>query len=100
MDPIWHKAGFWIAIGFAVIVKLKSSQALSPWAILATIFMAFGAAYLFTDFALELLGEDSPSDNFRHAAAALIALTSEQISRFILGITPEDVKAFIRGKSK
>lgn len=85
---MWKSMEFWVAVGVAVIVKVKTSKRLGAWQVLTTIFVAVGAAYVGTDYAVVRTGVSEP------VAAALVALTAEGLMRWIL-VTLDNPRAAI-----
>lgn len=69
---------FWIAVAVALIVKIKTSKSLGPWAVFTTIAVAVGAAWVGTGWVVEVAGIPEP------VAAALVALTAEGVMRWVL----------------
>ncbi|MFN3647850.1 MAG: hypothetical protein ACK4S2_15310 [Gemmobacter sp.] len=69
---------FWIAVGVAVVVKIKTSQRLNLWQVVTTIAVAVGAAYVGTEWTQARTGLPEP------VAAALVALTAEGLMRWLL----------------
>ena len=75
---MWKTMDFWLAVAVAVVVKVKTSKRLSAWQVATTIFVAVGAAYVGTDYAVQRTGVCEP------VAAALVALTAEGVMRWVL----------------
>ena len=61
---------FWIAVGVAVIVKIKTSQRITPLQALMTIAVSVGAAYVATDWVASVSGMSEA------VAAALVAIAA------------------------
>ena len=72
---------FWIAVGVAVIVKIKTSQRITPLQALMTIAVSVGAAYVATDWVASVSGMSEA------VAAALVALTAEGVMRWVLSLS-------------
>ncbi|GLK63355.1 hypothetical protein [Paracoccus kondratievae] len=78
-DPSpFRSADFWIAVGVALIVKVKTSASLGPVKVVTTILVAVGAAWIGTDYAAEVFGVPEP------IAAAVVTLTAEGVMRWLL----------------
>lgn len=78
-DPSpFRSADFWIAVGVALIVKIKTSASLGPVKVITTIIVAVGAAWIGTDYAAEVFGVPEP------IAAAVVTLTAEGLMRWLL----------------
>lgn len=78
-DPSpFRSADFWIAVGVALIVKVKTSASLGPVKVVTTILVAVGAAWIGTDYAAEVFGVPEP------IAAAVVTLTAEGLMRWLL----------------
>jgi len=85
---VWKTPEFWVAVAVATVVKLRTSGRLSPLQVLVTVSVAVGAAWA---------GAPWVSDRFglpEVIAAALVALTAEDIMRRIL-IWVSDPGAFV-----
>lgn len=83
-DPSpFRSMDFWIAVGVALIVKVKTSASLGPAKVITTIAVAVGAAWIGTDYAAEVIGVPQP------VAAAIVTLTAEGVMRWLL-IASED----------
>ncbi|WP_288951900.1 hypothetical protein [uncultured Paracoccus sp.] len=79
MDPgPFRSADFWIAVGVALIVKIKTSASLGPVKVITTILVAVGAAWIGTDYASQIFGVPEP------IAAAVVTLTAEGAMRWLL----------------
>lgn len=79
MDPSpFRNFDFWIAVGVALIVKIKTSASLGPVKVLTTIIVAVGAAWVGADYAAEVFGVPQP------IAAAVVTLTAEGAMRWLL----------------
>lgn len=75
---LWKPIEFWIAVGVAILVKVRTSERLTRWQVVTTILVAIGAAYIAADFLAEQL-------NITEAlAAALVALTAEGVMRWVI----------------
>lgn len=72
---------FWIAVAVAVIVKIKTSQRLTPLQALMSIAVSVGAAYVATAWVSEVSGMSEP------IAASLVALTAEGVMRWVLSLS-------------
>lgn len=78
-DPSpFRSLDFWIAVGVALIVKVKSSAQLGPVSVITTAIVAIGAAWIGTDYAAEILRVPQP------IAAAVVTLTAEGAMRWLL----------------
>lgn len=86
-DPTnpFRSLDFWIAVGVALIVKVKTSASLGPFKVITTILVAVGAAWVGTDYASEVFGVPEP------VAAAMVTLTAEGVMRWVL-IAADDPK--------
>ncbi|WP_353429176.1 hypothetical protein [Paracoccus denitrificans] len=74
----FRSADFWIAVGVALIVKIKTSRQLGPWQVLTTMVVGVGAAWVAADYAAQVTGAPMP------VAAAMVALTAEGVMRWVL----------------
>lgn len=80
---------FWIAVGVALLVKIKTSSQLGAWQVVTTILVAVGAAWIGTDYAARVFGAPEA------VAAAIVTLTAEGVMRWLL-IAVNDPKQAIR----
>lgn len=85
--------GAWLAAALAVVVKLLLSPSLSLRRALGTAAAALLAAWVGTDPVCHILGWEG--EQMRTLAAALLALTGENIVRRILDLSdnPAQIKA-------
>ena len=79
---------FWIAVGVALLVKIRTSNQLGPFQVFLTLAIAVGAAWVCADYAAEKLGMPQA------IAAAIVTLTAEGVMRWIL-IALNDPKQII-----
>lgn len=69
---------FWIAVLVALIIKIKTTATLGPWAVITTVVSAVGAAWVFSGYAADVLGVPEP------VAAAIVTLTAEGVMRWLM----------------
>lgn len=74
----FRSADFWIAVGVALIVKIKTSASLGPVKVITSMIVAAGAAWVASDYAAEMFGVPLP------IAAAVVTLTAEGAMRWLL----------------
>ncbi|ABL68493.1 hypothetical protein [Paracoccus denitrificans] len=74
----FRSADFWIAVGVALIVKIKTSASLGPVKVITSMIVAAGAAWVASDYAAETFGVPLP------IAAAVVTLTAEGAMRWLL----------------
>ncbi|UFS65266.1 hypothetical protein LO749_01480 [Paracoccus denitrificans] len=74
----FRNADFWIAVGVALIVKIKTSASLGPVKVITSMIVAAGAAWVASDYAAETFGVPLP------IAAAVVTLTAEGAMRWLL----------------
>lgn len=79
---------FWVAVGVALLVKIKTNQQLGPWQVVTTMMIAVGAAWVGSEYAAEVFSAPEP------VAAAIVTLTAEGVMRWVL-IALNDPKAMI-----
>lgn len=78
-DPSpFRSPDFWIAVGVALLVKIKTSAQLGAWQVTTTILVAVGAAWVGTEYAADVLGVPQA------VAAAIVTLTAEGAMRWLL----------------
>lgn len=97
MSDLLGRVEFWVAMVFAVLVKLRASPTLTRGAAVTTTISAVAGALIFTGPMTAYLGLDATTMQF--AVAALVALTCEHVARLVLNLTPKDVLDLWRGKS-
>ena len=87
-DPSpFRSLDFWIAVGVALIVKVKTSASLGPLRVITTIMVAVGAAWVGADYAAEMFGVPQP------IAAAIVTLTAEGAMRWLLMAADDPARA-------
>ena len=96
MGDLIQRVEFWVAMGFAVIVKVSSSPSINPWRAAASIFVAITSALVGTWPLVDWLQLDP--EIYAPFIAALVALTSEHLSRQVLRTNLTDLLAAWRGK--
>jgi len=78
-DPSpFRSLDFWIAVGAALIVKIRTTRQLSPAKVVATLVVAVAAAWVGAEYAAQVLGVPLP------IAAAIVTLTAEGAMRWLL----------------
>jgi hypothetical protein len=89
---VWKSPEFWVAVAVATTVKLRTSGRLTPLQALVTVAVAVGAAWAGSEWVSERFGIPEV------IAAALVALTAEDIMRRILIWTgdPGSFVSFLR----
>ena len=75
---MWKTVEFWIAVGVAILIKLKTSKALRPLQVISTILISVGAAHVGAFYLSSKTG--LPEE----ISAALLALTAEELARWII----------------
>lgn len=96
MRDLFTSLEFWVAVAFAVILKLRTSENLTIWGALVTTTTGVGSALVFTHPAADYLSLDVAT--YSPAIAALIALTFEHLARHMLRLSPLDLLKAWRGK--
>jgi hypothetical protein len=97
MIQLIQRVEFWIAMGFALVVKLKASSEISRLQAASTIVVAICGALVFTEPACLYFG--FTSDSVKYAMAALVGLTCEHVARMLLTLTISDVVALWKGRA-
>lgn len=87
-DPV-----FWATAVGAAIVRIIASETLHYRRALTTFFVAVFCAWAFTDAALDIL--NLPPDVYKYAMCAIVAITSENLTRILL-ISTNDLEG-LRG---
>lgn len=78
-DPSpFRSLDFWIAVGVALLVKVKTSASLGPVKVITSMLVAAGAAWVASDYAAQTFGVPLP------IAAAIVTLTAEGAMRWLL----------------
>lgn len=75
---------FWVAMAFAVVLKLRASPTITIGGAIMTTIAAVGAALIGTEPVLQWLQVDR--DVYTPAVAALLALTGEHVARQIMAM--------------
>ena len=88
---------FWIAMIFAMLVKLKASQRLTKTQTAMTVAVSVTGALLFTEPVYNYFG--FTGDTGRYACCAIVALTCEDLARKIMGLSPQELINLWRGKA-
>lgn len=96
MKHLLQSAEFWVAVSVAVVLKLASSDSITPFGALATTVTAIGSALVFTAPVVTYLALDPAT--YSTATAALIALTFEHLARQLLRLRLVDLIKAWRGK--
>lgn len=96
MLDLVYRLEFWVAMGFAILVKISLSPFLNLWRTAASIVIALTSALVATWPIIDWLKLDP--DVYVHFVAALVALTSEHLSRQVLNASLTDILAAWRGK--
>lgn len=96
MLDLVQRLEFWVAMGFAVIVKMSSSPSISPWRAAASIVIALTSALIGTWPIIDWLQLDP--EVYAPFVAALVALTSEHLARQLLRTNLTDLLAAWKGK--
>lgn len=97
MIEMMQKVEFWVAMAFAIVVKIKSSTQLTKAQAALTVVVAVSGALIFTEPVYLYLGFVSESAKF--ATASVVALSCEHIARMILTMTMQDIISLWRGKA-
>lgn len=69
---------FWIAVGVALIVKIRTSKQLSAAKVITTMVVAIGATWVGAEYAAGVFGVPLP------IAGAVVTLTAEGAMRWLL----------------
>jgi uncharacterized membrane protein YedE/YeeE len=93
--PLWARWEFWVAMVFAVAMKLRASRKISLWVGVASVVGAVAGALIFTDPLVQYW--QVPGD-WRYAAAALVALTAEHGARLLAEGRIGEFLDMLRGK--
>lgn len=97
MKELISSVEFWLAMAFAIVMKLKASPRITIVGAVMTTISAVTCALVFTEPVMAWLELDSAI--YTYAVCALIALTGEHLAREILKITiDEAVRAWRGGK--
>ncbi len=96
MLDLVYRLEFWVAMGFAVVVKVSSSPSINPWRAFFSILIAITSALVGTWPLIDWLQLDP--EIYAPFIAALVALTSEHLSRQVLNTSLTDILAAWRGK--
>jgi len=89
---------FWLAALGAALLKVITSPKHSITRSATTIAAAVFCAWAFTDAVLVYLELDPES--YTIATAALIALTGENVTRWVMDLSPEKIIALWKGRGK
>ncbi len=95
MTELVQRIEFWVAMVFAVLIKLRASPQLTRTSAVLTTVAAVMGALIFTDPVNLWLGL---GEGFRYAVAALVALTCGHVARMLMALTVKDLLALWRGK--
>jgi hypothetical protein len=76
---MWKTPDFWVAVAVATVVKVRTSGPLSFWQSAMTVMVAIGAAWAGAGWVADRMGLPEA------IAAALVALTAEDLMRRTLG---------------
>ncbi len=96
MTELAQRVEFWVAMMFAVLVKLRTSPQLTPLNAMLTTLAAISGALVFTEPVVEWLQFDS--DKMRYATAAVVGLCCEHLARHIAVLTPKDLLELWRNR--
>lgn len=75
---------FWVAVFFAVAMKLRASPSITIAGAVTTTLTAVASALVFTEPVLAWMRADP--ETYRTAATALVALTGEHVARQIMNM--------------
>lgn len=95
MNIFGQSASFWIAVGFATVFKLSTSERLSWKQGLITVSAALVTAWIATDPILDFMNWDP--DTYKALTAAVIALVGENFMRFLVKLDGEALLKIWRG---
>lgn len=87
-DQALFSLDFWLAVGVALVVKVKTSKQLGFVKVATSLIVAVGAAATFSTYAAEVFGVPLS------IAAAVVTLTAEGVMRWLL-ISVNDPKQII-----
>lgn len=79
---------FWVAMTFAILIKLRASPTITVVGSVVTTIAAIAGALVFTDPVISYL---ELGTQFRVPVAALLALTSEHLARMVLNTSVADI---------
>lgn len=96
MLDLVSRVEFWVAMAFAVLIKLRASPTLTRVGAVLTTVAAVTGALVFTKPITAWMGLDAETMQF--AVAALVALTCEHVARLVLNTTIADAVKMWRGK--
>lgn len=96
MRDLFLSFEFWVAMLFAVVMKLRASPSLTKVSAAITTLAAVSGALVFTGPAHAWLG--LAGDGSKAAVAALVALTCEHVARLLMQMSIKDALDLWRGK--
>lgn len=96
MPDLFFRIEFWIAMVFAIIIKLRASPTITWIGAILTTVSAVSGALIFTEPLTEYLALNGEGVTF--AVAALVALSCEHVARIVLNTTLADFIRMWRGK--
>ena len=96
MIDLMSKIEFWIAMAFAIVVKIKSSTQLTRSQVVLTVVCAISGALVFTEPAYNYF--EFTGDSAKFAVASIVALSCEHLARMVMTLTMQDILALWRGK--
>lgn len=84
---MWKTGEFWIAVTVAILIKLTTSRKLRPFQVASTILISVGAAHVGSAYVSIKTG--LPDE----IAAALLALTAEELARWAIKLANDPREA-------
>lgn len=97
MVDLLQRVEFWVAMLFAVALKLKHSPQLTKSQAALTVVSAITGSLLFTEPVTHYFGFTGDSGKF--ACAAVVALSCEHFARMLMTVTLDQVINLWRGKA-